>query len=169
MHQHRPVAPNYHEDFFAWTRHQAARLRAFKETSRELPADLDLDHLAEEIEDLGKAELRGVTSLIRSIMIHLIKAASDPDAAAVRHWRSEVTAFHVELPDRYAASMRQHIDMQKLWDGAREIAEAQLEEHGKVLSRDVPAVCPFAISDLLGESFSFDHAMERLRSSPGQL
>ena len=44
----------YEADFYAWTRHQARELRRLKELR--LNADLDLDHVAEEIEDLGSSE-----------------------------------------------------------------------------------------------------------------
>ena len=66
-------APHTHdEDFFAWPHHQAARLR-------NIPADeaaalgLDNTHLAEEIEDLGISELRGLTSQIQRAAMHLLK------------------------------------------------------------------------------------------------
>ena len=56
MQQHHPnISPGYDEDFFAWTRHQAELLRAVRSRGADLPAGIDLDHLAEEIEDLGKA------------------------------------------------------------------------------------------------------------------
>jgi hypothetical protein len=75
--QQRPhIPPDYDEDFFAWTQHQARVLRGLGKQYSAVPQDLDLAHVAEEIEDLGKAELRGAASLIRNIMVHLIKAAS---------------------------------------------------------------------------------------------
>ena len=43
------AAPTYDTDFYAWTQTQAAALRA-----KDLAA-LDLEHLAEEIADLGQA------------------------------------------------------------------------------------------------------------------
>ena len=41
----------YETDFYAWTRHQAEELRRLKELR--LNVELDLDRVAEEIEDLG--------------------------------------------------------------------------------------------------------------------
>ena len=58
MGQHRTAAPpDYDSDFFAWTQHQAKLLRALRRWPAEIPAELDLDRVAEEIEDLGSAEL----------------------------------------------------------------------------------------------------------------
>ena len=99
MQQHRPAAPDYDKDFFAWSQHQASLLRGAGIHKREAPHGLDLLHLAEEIEDLGKSELRGATSLIRNIFVHLIKAASDPSAGAVGHWRTETTVLKDDLPN----------------------------------------------------------------------
>jgi hypothetical protein len=52
----------YETDFYAWAREQAALLRAgrFRE--------LDLEHLVEEVEDLGGALKRSVRSRVRTIL-----------------------------------------------------------------------------------------------------
>jgi len=49
----------YDEDFYAWTQHQAALLRRLSPAGNEL----DLEHIAEEIEDLGRSDLRAARSL----------------------------------------------------------------------------------------------------------
>ena len=67
------AAALYEEDLYAWTREQAAALRAhFRGDSR-----LDVEHLAEEIEHLGRSELRGVQSHIEQIIAHLLKLEAD--------------------------------------------------------------------------------------------
>lgn len=165
MQQHHPVgagAPDYDEDYYAWTQHQAKLLRAFQTSAPDLPSGIDLGHLAEEIEDLGKAELRAVTSLLRQIMVHLIKAASAPRSDAKAHWRTEATAFGTDLPDYYAPSMRQFIDMQALWRRALKAARANLEESGDAVGPNAPEACPYALDDLLAEDFDFDRALAKL-------
>ena len=47
----------YEADFYAWTKQQAIELRRLAKTRPNLP--LDLAHIAEEIQDLGKSEYRG--------------------------------------------------------------------------------------------------------------
>ncbi len=143
MQQHQPrISPDYDDDFYAWTQHQAKLLRAFRKSAPNLPSGIDLDHLAEEIEDLGKGDLRGVTSLIRQIFVHLIKAASEPNSQARAHWRAEATALQADLPDFYAPSMRQLVDVQAIWRKALKVAESSLQEHGESLDPKVPADCP---------------------------
>ena len=162
--QQRPhIAPDYDEDFFAWTRHQAKLLRTLDRRRPDLPAGLDLKQVAEEIQDLGSAELNSVKSLIRQILVHLIKGASEPASTALGHWRTEATTFHFDMLDAYTPSMRRLIDMEKLWGRALKLADLGLSEHGSSGSAEVPAECPFSVEDLVAEEFSFDAALERLR------
>jgi hypothetical protein len=51
----------YEADFYAWTQAQAKELRRFAKTRPNVP--LDLAHIAEEIQDLGKSEYEAVFSL----------------------------------------------------------------------------------------------------------
>ena len=71
----QPVS--YDEDVLAWSEQQAAVLRELA-GRKGLPNQLDLEHVAEEIEDLGRAEFNAVKSYIRQILAHLVKAASEP-------------------------------------------------------------------------------------------
>lgn len=163
MQQHRPVAaPDYEADFFSWTRHQAKLLRVLGELPVGLPEGLDIPHIAEEIEDLGGAKLNAAKSFIRQILIHLIKAASEPKAEAFLHWRAETRAFSVELKDTFLPSMRRSIDMQELWEDALGIAEARLQANGGDLAPDLPQRCPFALDEIVLRAFNFDVAFEKL-------
>ena len=58
----RPKGPDYEDDFYAWTQHQAEVLR----TMRTPDNRFDREHLAEEIEDLGKSERDAVRSQVRA-------------------------------------------------------------------------------------------------------
>ena len=64
--------PLYDTDFYAWAQQQAAALRATDW------AALDVEHLAEEVEDLRKTERRAVRSQLRLILSHLLKWAYQP-------------------------------------------------------------------------------------------
>jgi hypothetical protein len=164
MGQHRTaLQPSYETDFYAWTQHQAKLLRALSRLNSELPAGLDIERVAEEIQDLGSAELNSVKSLIRQILVHLIKSASEPDSNPGKHWRGEATSFHADLLDRYLPSMRQLIDMQTLWLRAMKVADAVLSEHGSSISTKIPAQCPFSVADLTQDDFRFDETVDRLR------
>jgi len=57
----------YQHDILAWANEQAAFLRAGRFDL------LDIDHLAEEIEDVGKSEQRELMSRMAVLLMHLLK------------------------------------------------------------------------------------------------
>jgi len=59
----------YDADFYAWTQEQAELLRRLPAVSNRL----DVELIAEEIEDLGRSELHAVQSLCEHIIEHLLK------------------------------------------------------------------------------------------------
>jgi Domain of unknown function DUF29 len=66
-----PDGPRYEDDFYAWTQHQAQVLRTMPVSDNRF----DREHVAEEIEDLGKSERDAVRSQIRRVIEHLLKLA----------------------------------------------------------------------------------------------
>lgn len=82
---------SYEEDIYAWSREQAALLRDM--AARRVNTPLDLENLAEEIEALGRSELRACEGLTIRILAHLLKLAFSPAAAPrVGRMRTIVTA-----------------------------------------------------------------------------
>src|SRR5260370_17295876 len=64
-----PPSDLYERDYYTWILEQ---VRALRERRVE---DLDWPNLAEEIEDLGKSERRGLRSQITRLLVHLLKLA----------------------------------------------------------------------------------------------
>jgi hypothetical protein len=67
------TATPYEADVILWSREQTAALRA-GDLSR-----LDLEHLADEIEDVGKSEQRELASHMANLLAHLLKYHHQPD------------------------------------------------------------------------------------------
>lgn len=103
----------YDEDFVLWTEQQARALRELGGSN-----SLDVVHLAEEVEDLGRRDLREVESLIEQILWHALKLIADPDNDAARHWAGELTGFQSQLRRAFTPSMRQKIDLDAVWGDA---------------------------------------------------
>ena len=66
----------YDADFYRWTQEQAALLRQVPGGRINLP--IDWDHAAEEIEDMGRSDLRAVNSRLGVILEHLLKLEHSP-------------------------------------------------------------------------------------------
>jgi hypothetical protein len=141
----------YDDDFFNWTQEQAALLRDLPRDVR-LPNSIDLAHIAEEIEDMGKSELTTVKSFLGRILEHLIKiAAKGLDAEPARHWGGEIITFHRNAVRRYTPGMRQLIDVEDIWREAKADTAQMLSFAGESIP-DLPDTCPFTLDDLLGVS-----------------
>jgi Domain of unknown function DUF29 len=158
----------YEEDILLWSEQQAAVIRRLGQTRRDVPNELDIENVAEEIESVGRSELAAVKSHIRLIFLHLIKLVVNAGSDASSHWRDEVVAFHSDIIERYAPSMRQRIDIDQLWRSAR--AQSLLAHEGaqKDLVADLPEGCVFFLDDLLAEQIDIFGLIDRLQQARSQ-
>jgi hypothetical protein len=62
----------YDRDFYAWANEQADLLRAGR------LSEADIEHIAEEIESLGKSEKRELVSRLAIVLLHLLKWQFQP-------------------------------------------------------------------------------------------
>jgi hypothetical protein len=140
----------YDHDILTWSERQADLLRRLANGER--VNDVDWPHVIEEIADLGISELNAMRSLAGQMMIHLIKIHLFPADTARVHWHQELDAFVDSVTDRYASSMRQRIDLQTIWDRAKQRATKYFG--GSRAIATLPHDCPWTIDELLAS----DHA-----------
>ncbi|MGH6900225.1 MAG: DUF29 domain-containing protein [Geminicoccaceae bacterium] len=138
----------YQKDFYVWTRHQADLLRAGRFS------DLDLEHLIEEVEDLGESLYRSARSRIRTIIEHLLKLehspAQDPRAA----WRSTVLTQRDDLRDDLTPTLRGRAAkaLPELFEQVRKRADVSLRDHGEPAAADaLPDSCPYTLDQITGD------------------
>jgi hypothetical protein len=140
----------YDEDFFAWTRDQAAALRRLAKERWNGP--LDLEHLAEEIEDVGSERRDAVRSQVRRILEHLLKLehsrAVDPRGV----WKDSIDDARAEAEDKLTATIRRDVvaELPRLYDRARYKAARGLREKGEAESAaSLPDVNPYDLDLIL--------------------
>jgi hypothetical protein len=157
----------YDDDVFAWAEQQAAVLRRLS-TRRDLPNELDLVHVAEEIEGLGISELRAVESHLENILVHLLKLWADPTSLAAEHREDEIFAWQADLLRRITPAMRRRIALDALWAGVLRRTErrfrrlpAVAQERVATLAAAQPA-CPWSLDDLCDPDFDPATALHRL-------
>jgi Domain of unknown function DUF29 len=134
------AADLYDADFYAWTQQQAEALRThFKGDNR-----LDVEHLAEEVEDLGKSDLQAVESYIQQIITHLLKLDYSGFELPRRHWRSEIVAFRTSVRRKLSPSIERKVRaaLSELYEDARRMAAASLDAEPD-LGRRLPKGCPY--------------------------
>jgi hypothetical protein len=100
-----PVA--YNQDIYGWAQQQAALLR----TGR--IAEVDALNVAEEIDDVGRAEYDKLESALRVLLIHMLKWDYQPDNRS-RSWTLTIR----EQRNRVKKSLRQSPSLKNVSDRA---------------------------------------------------
>jgi hypothetical protein len=133
------AAELYDQDFYAWTQEQAEALRThFRGDNR-----LDVEHLAEEIADLGDSELQAVESYVEQIIAHLLKLDYSGQADPRAHWRAEVLNFRRSVERKVSPTIRRKVeaDLEGRYARGREIAAVGAIVHEPDLIRRLPRTC----------------------------
>lgn len=129
--------PLYERDFYSWSLDQADKLRAGRYH------ELDREHLAEEIESLGRAQYWELVSRLRVLLAHLLKWQYQP-ALRCRSW--EITL--IEQRDSIADLLQDNPGLkprldEALFKGYRKARLLAERETGLPTER-FPADCPYA-------------------------
>lgn len=142
-----PDGPRYDDDFYAWTQHQAEVLRSLEVTDNRF----DREHVAEEIEDLGKSERDAVRSQIRRIIEHLLKLAYAPAEPPRFDWMETVLDARQALSDKISPTLRRDTELvlDKLYADGRKRAADGLRRYGEQHAADaLPQTCPYTLDDI---------------------
>ena len=137
---------DYNSDILLWSERQGALLRRLAAGELVNDKELDWPHIAEEIESVGRSQLSAVRPYIIQALAHDLKTQAWPESQAAPGWRTEAIRFCQEAAEAFAPSMRQHIDMARLYAQAVRRPPATIDGQP---SRPVPVTCPVTLDDLL--------------------
>jgi hypothetical protein len=132
----------YDEDILTWAEQQAELLR------RRSVNALDWDNLAEEIEDVGRNQLRAVESHLIQALLHDLKAAAWPLSRDVPHWRAEARGQRDDARSAFTPSMAQRIDVATLYRRALRRMPETIDGQPPL---PVPETCTVTLDELLAE------------------
>lgn len=140
------TAELYDTDFAEWTRHNAELLRSGR------VSEADLEHIAEEIEDMGKREQRSLHNRFVRLIEHLLKWQYQPERRGSSWTRTIVVqrigiqrlldanpSFRPTLPGVVAEAYA---------DAVRVVSAVTKRAHA-----EFPASCPFTVEQLLNEAY----------------
>jgi hypothetical protein len=82
----------YEKDFYAWANEQAALLRSGR------LAEADIEHIAEEIESMGKTEKRELAARLTVLLLHLLKWRHQPSLRGAS-WRATIAVQRLDIAD----------------------------------------------------------------------
>ena len=136
----------YEHDFYAWTQEQAALIR----TGR--LADIDVIHLAEEIESMGARERRELISRLAVLLAHLLKWQHQPERRSTS-WRLTINEQRRQLALLLEESPSLGVKLDDFLPRAYHYAARTALEETGLLQSPFPPTCPYTAEQVLDEGF----------------
>ena len=138
----------YDEDIIAWSREQARQLRAGRFDL------LDIEHLAEEIEDVGRSEQRELASRMAVLLAHLLKWQYQPERRGAS-WQVTISGQRERIRRRLekTPSLQAVLSDPDWWADAWLDARIEAAQETGVEIQLFPAVCPWTVDRILGDGW----------------
>jgi hypothetical protein len=147
----------YNRDLQLWIEQTIGQLK-----NREFES-LDIEHLIEELIDLGKSEKNTLRSNLKILLAHLLKLKVQHDGPEMMKssWYSSVLEHRQRVLDNLAdaPSLKSFLveAVEKAYPDGRKLAikEGQLAKFGVRVPEEskYPITCPFSIEQILDEDF----------------
>jgi hypothetical protein len=140
------MATTYENDIVAWAKEQAHLLRSGKLSA------IDIEHIAEEIEDVGKSEQRELASRMAVLLSHLLKWQYQPERQSGSWQRTikeqrKAIARRLKNTPSLKASIHDPEWLEDAWGDAISIAI------GETGVGNFPESCPWSIENILSEGW----------------
>jgi len=142
------MGTKYDADVVAWAIEQASLLR----TGR--LSDLDIEHIAEEIEDVGKSEQRELAGRMAVLLAHLLKWEYQPERRG-SSWEDTIRTQRERIERRICktpslkASLTDADWQADVWDDAVDDAVKETGMARKVFPRS----CPWTKEQIMSQDF----------------
>ncbi|MBV5274732.1 MAG: DUF29 domain-containing protein [Lamprocystis purpurea] len=140
------TATSYETDVVAWSSEQARLIRAGQFDQ------LDLEHIAEEIEDVGKSEQRELASRMAVLIAYLLKWQYQPERQSTS-WKRTIKeqrralAFHLKQVPSLKSRLADPEWQGAIWADAVTLAINETGMGG------FPDECPWALVDILAQNW----------------
>lgn len=141
-----PQSDLYDVDFYAWINVTADLLRQRRF------AEIDVVHLAEELEDMGKRERRSLKSHLRNVMLHLLKWRYQPDKRSPS-WQQSIRNGRIEIQELLHDSPSLAGQVSQILDETYPAARADAVDETGLTEDTFPLQCPFTAEQLVDAQF----------------
>ena len=136
----------YDLDFYAWINKNVELLR------RGCLSEIDAEHIAQELESMGKRDRRQLRSRLQVLIMHLLKWQYQPDKqsqswlATIDHQRDQIEALLLDSP-----SLRGDLETALVIVYSKSVRDAHRET--SLRETVFPLSCPFALEEILAPDF----------------
>jgi hypothetical protein len=137
---------HYHQDFHAWLVQTAGLIRAGQFDA------IDAEHVAEELEAMGKSEKRELLSRLTVLLAHLLKWQFQP-ARRSRSWKNTLLTQRIDIHELLEDSPSLKTEILDKISAAYEKAVLAAEDETGIDQRNFPNACPFTLEQILDKEF----------------
>lgn len=141
-----PKSGLYEQDFYAWANEQAALLRSGKLSAA------DIEHIAEEIESMGKTEKRELISRLKVLLMHLLKWQFQPVARSVS-WQLTIKEQRREVARHLADNPSLKARLSETMADAYGDAIIAAARETSLPEDAFPAECPWSFEQIMDAGF----------------
>ncbi|MCE7026787.1 DUF29 domain-containing protein [Jiella avicenniae] len=136
----------YDRDGYAWSKREADLLRQGRF------AEIDIANVVEEIESVGRSELRAIVSSYRLIAMHLLKWQHQPERRT-RSWRNTINRERGTLEIDEAKNLSLAARPLPLIDQAYRTARKDAADETGLPLSTFPETCPYTAEELRSRDF----------------
>lgn len=158
----------YQNDFYLWTQQQAALLRALPASS----TPLDTANLAEEMEEMGKAQVRDLTHMLARTLSQVVRLAIEPDSDAGETWAGSADEMQSSAIAMVSPALKEAVSLDEIWSIAKFLPLNALT-HARERNITLPDQSPMTLDQLLADDFdpmqAAEEVMESLSSKTNRL
>ena len=140
------AAELYERDYYEWTVRNAELLRSGRVN------EADLANIAEELEDLGRRERRGLLNRLSLLITYLLKWKAQPQRQS-RGWELTIRVQRKDLAKLLSENPSLRLDLEKNLPEAYERAMVEAMTETGLPESHFPSTCPFALDVLLDLDF----------------
>lgn len=136
----------YNEDFYAWVTHNTKLMREGR------IAEIDVEHIAEELESMGKSEKRELVNRLAILLSHLLKWEIQPGLRG-NSWKYTVKEQRIKISDLLEESPSLNHELEEKIEHVYEQAVIRAVRETGLEEDKFPKKCPFSLSECLDDSF----------------
>jgi len=140
----------YERDYYAWLQDQVRALRDHR------IEDVDWENVAEEIEDLGKSERRGISSHLATVVEHLLKlkyARSIFREYNARGWRVSVRSARRQVRKLLTESPSLRPQLEEMLIDAYEDGRLEALRERRLKEDILPKTSPWTVEQVMDDTF----------------
>ncbi|MBV8732141.1 MAG: DUF29 domain-containing protein [Acidobacteriia bacterium] len=142
----KTLANLYEEDFSVWACRNAQLLREGR------IAEADLEHIAEEMEDLGKEREHSLASQVRRLLAHLLKYQHQPSHRS-RSWLGFIANARAEIEWVLEHSPSLKSSMHVMLESEYPRAIRQVSAETGIPRESFPPECPYTFQQIMQDDF----------------